>query len=1014
MRLYFTVILIIAALTAACPGTSALCSPKDQKARTIAVLHSYDSELPWVISATDSLRTAVRQFKGVRFSLNIEYLDLARELNPEYRQKIKELIRIKYLDEPPDIVLCADTLAAYFFNDYGSQLFPDIPVVFSITEQTYHSVKDILPDKSAVVTNRVDHAGTLDLALTVFPKTRQIFVISGHTKGGRLSEAKLKQISAEYENRVRFHYLSGLEYEKILETVETLPENSIIFQLIFLVDTTGKKHTPARVVEAVSKRANAPVFTLYEPMMGHGTIGGLMVSSQNIQTTAIKLAAQLLHSPDTGAGTVISSANRPIFDWRQLTKWQIKENMLPQNSDIRFKQYSFFQLYRKEVITVASLLVVLAVLILFLALSLIRRKKTEAFLRESRKELEESLTDLSLKNFVLENAPISVLWLDSAGRILYANEMAAQTNGYTRKEILELNISDIDLNMSKEGFARLWQKMNDGNPVYMESVHIRKDGSQFPAEIHARQNTHKNHIVNVGFVLDASNRKEMEETLKISENRYRSVLKVAMDGFMITDSKGHLTEVNPAFCQMTGYSEAELLSMEIADLEVVNSREQIQEQISQIINTGQMRFESRHRHKSGRILDVEISSQYHTDLGDYFFCFIRDLTAQKQIQAELQQSQKMEAIGTLAGGIAHDFNNILGVIIGYGEIIRYRIKDDSGLMEYVEQILNAGQRAKDLVRQILLFSRKGEQEHIPLNLQSMVKEILKFLRATLPPGIEIQTAFSDRIGMVLADPGQVHQIIMNLCTNAVYAMEEDKGRLFIGLEQVIVDKNLAATLPGLQPGDFIQIKIRDTGTGIPDEIIDQIFDPFFTTKPNGKGTGLGLSVVHGILKNHGGAVKVYSEPEKGTTFNIFLPVFNADEPLETHEENLLPTGLETILFIDDETDLVEVLKAGIESLGYTVKGFSDSNAAWDHFKTDPDKFDLVITDKNMPGMTGIQLAEKISALRPGIPIIMCTGFLDTHCVEQAKLKGIFHVINKPVFIKELAVTIHQALGSRQK
>lgn len=1012
MQFYWIIMLWITALSATAPDIAAASPSGEIKDKKMVILHSYDSELPWVKSTTMAIREAVKKTDEFRFSLNMEYLDLAQERHPEYREQIKTLLRIKYQDKQPDIVICFDTLASIFLIDYKSDLFPDIPVIFSITEPTYRRIEHQLPAASAVVTNQVEHADTLDYALTLFPKTRHVAVISGHTKVGHTSETQLRQISTQFKARVRFHYLSGLEYDEILRTVESLPENSIVFQLIFLADLKGKKYIPAKVLEAVSQRANAPVFSLYEPLMGYGTIGGKMVTPQILQRDAVRLAVHVLKSPQTYSGTVWPTESKPIFDWRRLQQWEIKEEALPPGSEIRFRTDSFFQLYRHKIIAGTGLVLLQAVLIIFLVVNLIRRKKTEAFLLASKAQLKESLEELSLKRLVLENAPISVFFLNAQGRIFYVNNMAVQSYGFTQKEFGERTIWDIDPKLSKARYAALWRQMEDGHVFKEESVHRRKNGATFPIEIYARQTTYKNQRLNFGFILDMSMRKAAEDRLKSSEDRYRSILATAMDGFMITNPQGHLTQVNPAYCRMSGYSETELLSMTIEDLEAVLTKAQIRDRILEVMEKGQIRFESRHRHKDGRIFDVDISGQYQASHGGYQFYFMRDITEQKKTQAALRQSQKMEAIGTLAGGIAHDFNNILGAILGYADLILHRNKDNKELVDQAEQILHAGLRAKGLVMQILFFSRKSEQKSVCLDIQPMVREISKLLKATLPPGIEILLTFSGQPCRIMADPDQIHQIIMNLCTNAIYAMG-DKGQLSIELSEILIDEKMASTQRELRPGNFIRLKVGDTGSGIPKEIKDQIFDPFFTTKPRGKGTGLGLSVLHGILESHGGAVKVDSKPGTGTVFNVFLPAIQGDVPAESEPEKPIPLGTETILLVDDEPTVVDVTTNMLESLGYTIVGFTDSQAAWACFKNDPHRFDLVLTDKNMPGIPGIQLAQKMLIRHPGLHIIMCTGFFDSPSLEILREIGIKEVLSKPILPKELAIAIRQTLDKER-
>ncbi len=398
--------------------------------------------------------------------------------------------------------------------------------------------------------------------------------------------------------------------------------------------------------------------------------------------------------------------------------------------------------------------------------------------------------------------------------------------------------------------------------------------------------------------------------------------------------------------------------------------------------------------------------------------FSVDITEKKQVESEkkeleerLRQAQKMEAIGTLAGGIAHDFNNILTAILGYAEMSHDNIDPDNPAYTDLEEVLLAGNRAKELVKQILSFSRQSEAEKKPVQIQIIIKEALKLLRASLPTTIEIKQDIDPQCGVINADPSQIHQVLMNLCTNASHAMEETtNGVLSITLQEVTLDYVDIQRHPGLAPGEYVKLSVGDNGCGIPKDICGKIFDPYFTTKEKGKGTGLGLSVSHGIIKNHNGDISVYSEFGKGTTINIFLPRL-----VSTHaEENtVLPEavlrGSERILFVDDEEAIARMGKAMLTSLGYRVTAVSDSVEAFDLFKTRPEDFDLIITDMTMPQMTGKELSEKILNIRPQIPIVLCTGFSEHINGNKAKKIGIKEYAMKPVGKKDLAIIVRKLL-----
>ena len=382
-----------------------------------------------------------------------------------------------------------------------------------------------------------------------------------------------------------------------------------------------------------------------------------------------------------------------------------------------------------------------------------------------------------------------------------------------------------------------------------------------------------------------------------------------------------------------------------------------------------------------------------------------------QYEENLQKAQKLEAIGTLAGGIAHDFNNILSAIIGYTELSLNDVEKESTLYQNLQEVFRAGGRAKDLVKQILTFSRQNVQELKPVQIKLISKEAIKFLRASLPTTIEIhQEIESD--SLVMADPTQIHQILMNLCTNAGHAMREKGGVLEVKLKNVKFGEDLAAEHPELKPGPYLELAISDTGHGIPAHILDRIFDPFFTTKEKSEGTGMGLSVVHGIVGSHGGKVIVSSEPGKGSTFKIYLPTVERDEVPQPIAEEPIATGTERILFVDDEPALVKIGKQMLESLGYKVTGRTSSLEALELFKAKAHSFDLVITDMTMPNMTGDELARELIRINPEISVILCTGYSTLINPQKAAAMGIRALVSKPVLRRDIAETIRDVLAEK--
>jgi PAS domain S-box-containing protein len=391
----------------------------------------------------------------------------------------------------------------------------------------------------------------------------------------------------------------------------------------------------------------------------------------------------------------------------------------------------------------------------------------------------------------------------------------------------------------------------------------------------------------------------------------------------------------------------------------------------------------------------------------------RDITKQKFLERSLRQSQKMEAIGTLAGGIAHDFNNILFSIIGYSELSLDELEENSPVRNNLHEILEAGKRATDLVRQILTFSRQTEHELSPVQIDLIVKETLTLLRASLPTTIEIRKKIKSD-AMAMSDPTQIHQILMNLCVNASHSMREKGGILAVDLESVEIDTDLSGKYPDLKAGPYLSMSVCDSGHGIAPEMLNRIFDPFFTTKTREHGTGLGLSVIHGIVKDFGGAIYAFSELGKGSIFKVFIPAIERRISPEQRTKTPTPKGTEYILFVDDEPMLAKMGKQLLESLGYRVEMITKSSDALELFRKKPDKFDLVVTDMTMPNITGEKLAIELMNIRPDIPVILSSGFNYNIDEKKAMALGIRAFISKPVLKQEIAKTIRNVLDGKQK
>lgn len=524
-------------------------------------------------------------------------------------------------------------------------------------------------------------------------------------------------------------------------------------------------------------------------------------------------------------------------------------------------------------------------------------------------------------------------------------------------------------------------------------------------------------IEGIGTIQDITESKRAENNLKRSEEKYRSVFESFIDLYFQTNIDGVITELSPSCMTLTHYEPKELIGRSATDIFAYPS-EYNKLWDAMLRNDRVNDYEITMLNKENRKLLVSVNSHIVYDGNGMPIKVegtLRDITDRKKIEEQLRQAQKMESIGTLAGGIAHDFNNILGAIMGYAELAKSETNRETKINRYLEEVLKAGNRASELVNQILTFSRKTEQARKPVFIQTIIKEALKLMRSSLPSTIDIQKHIDD-CEPVLIDSTQIHQVIMNLSTNAYQAMREHGGIIKIDLREVEISDENESDKVELRSGRYNRLIVSDTGSGMDRETQKRIFEPYFTTKEKSKGTGLGLAIVHGIVKSCGGSISVHSKPGKGTTFKIWLPVYSGCEDIITEEESIdfhQYRGHEHVLFVDDEESLAKLGKIALQSYGYRVTSQTSSIEALDLFCDSIFDFDIVITDMTMPKMTGYDIAIKMKEIRPDIPIILCTGFSEIVSEEKALKASIDGYIKKPIVVKNLVKVMRKLLNKKK-
>ncbi len=512
--------------------------------------------------------------------------------------------------------------------------------------------------------------------------------------------------------------------------------------------------------------------------------------------------------------------------------------------------------------------------------------------------------------------------------------------------------------------------------------------------------------------------RDVTQKLKDEAEKHRlmAAIEQLSEVVQITDSKGNIQYVNPAFTDKTGYTRSEAVGQNPRMLKSGEHDDEFYTEMWRTLKSGRV-WKGRliNRKKDGDIFweDATISPVYGSE-GEIqnFVAVKRDITKEKSLERQLRHAMKMEAVGTLAGGIAHDFNNILSVMIGYGQMAKGRVEETDPTWGDIDQILMAGDRAVDLVKQILTFSRKDTKEQFKLvKVQYMMKEFLKLLRPSLPMTIELKHSIQEDCRPILGNASQIYQVLMNLCTNAKQAIGGSYGTIWVNLKEIQVaqgDYKIAGLLKG--PGEYVELEVIDTGCGMTVELQDRIFEPFFTTKLKDHGTGLGLAVVHGIVKAHEGEIEVDSRVGEGTSFHIYFPVQQVSMDTVPDADELEHTGTGRILIVDDEDTIAQLFERMLRKLGYSPTVFTDSLEAVAKFRKNPNDFDLVLTDMTMPKMTGAELTREVLSLRPELPVIMTTGFNETIDREMAMRLGVREFLLKPVKKEKLSQVVRTVLG----
>jgi PAS domain S-box-containing protein len=640
-------------------------------------------------------------------------------------------------------------------------------------------------------------------------------------------------------------------------------------------------------------------------------------------------------------------------------------------------------------------------------LDLSERKRTDARLR--------------VMQFAIDHAGEALLWMNTKAQIVYANIQACELLDYTMEELLGLNLGDLDPRFVEESSVFGDRSLGQGKTVTLEREFRRRDGSFFPAEITVNRLSHEQVDLYIIFMRDITERKRTEAALRDNEERFRKIFEEGPLGMAIINPDMTFVRVNSMLCRMLGYSEVELIGRgyrELIPSEIASVERDAVRRLSEG-ETPSVEVEAKWLRSDGSEVWVRANATLIRDQQGhpiYGLAMVEDVTRSRiaesekaRLEDQLRQAQKMEAVGTLAGGVAHDFNNLLAGILGYANILKTESAPGTKVRKAAEIIERAGERARDLTGQLLGFARKGKNQNIAIDLNGTIRDVATLLRRTIPKNIHIHHRLDTQPVIVQGDPNQLEQVFLNFALNARDAMPQG-GTLTFSSEPVAFTEEDARLNPGLAPGQYIRVNVTDTGVGIPREFQERIFEPFFTTKELGQGTGMGLAMVYGIVRNHGGVVRVYSEVGHGTTFRVYLPlVDHQTEDREPEETESTLSGSGRILVVDDEEVVRTLLDDMLTALGYDVVLASNGREAVDYYRMFGGDVDLVILDMVMPEMDGRECFLAIKAMNPEVRAILSTGYSRDGAAQEILNEGMVGFVQKPFRVNHLSQVVHRAL-----
>jgi PAS domain S-box-containing protein len=1063
---------------------------EEDKKINVLYFNSYNNGYAWSDNILDGIRETFQK-SDKNIYLQIEYMDTKRYHEDKISKILFDYYKFKFRATHFDLIVVSDNYAYDFIIEYNAELFPDVPVVFCGVNDV--RAEDVpLRHRMTGILEEFDVEENIALALRLHPGKRRLVVIGDQSLTGVAIANQVRAQAHLLPKDIQLEFLDDFTLEELIATVREAAADSVFFFIPFFKDVGEGVYSAQDLLDVVWRKTGVPLYGAWEFLLGHGLVGGKMVSGVAHGRAAAEMGLRILDGASPASIPVMVSPDEPLkFDYQVLTQLGIKQKSLPPDSVLINEPSPFYSINRHQFWTIIISLLMLTMISALLVINVWERKQIEVRIKNQ----------LSFLRTLMDTLPVPLYFTDKSGVIAGINRAFGQWFGVRWDTDEDLHALNPGLD-SARFMPLLDQRMNS-----FEAQVRHGDASLRSVVLHkatyADAQGEKAGIV--GVIYDISDRKKAEDDLRAAEEKYRTIFENSALGIFRTAPDGRWLVANPALARMLGYSSSQELIEHNPNISTLYFQQSDRQRVLELYrqHRGSIEFEVLFRTRTGTIITANLNARAVRGSNDdlcHFEGFVEDITDRKaaelalaaseamlqlvldtipqlvhwkdrklriiganrnflgyvgqaelsaivgrtygevvlnpdevevierldqevlsanepryrlrletrnaqgevmwllvnkvplhgphgeivgilstaeditqtmNLEKQLLQSQKMEAIGTLAGGIAHDFNNILTSIMNSTELAMEDIPEGSLVWKDLERCLKAANRGSGLIKQILAFSRPTQEGFVPTDLRDVVHEAVALMQVSVPRNIKVVSNISDVLPLCMADPKQVHQIVMNLATNAFHALGERGGSIYISLEQVLLTRD-DPQLGNLEPDEYTLLRIEDDGPGIEESIQDKIYDPFFTTKGKGEGTGLGLAVVHGIVRNHGGEIRLSSAPGL-TRFDILLPSIGELCMLPGECDGEVVMGNERIVFVEDDEDQLQLIPRVLSQLGYVVHSFQSGVDAIAAVCVDGLVVDLVLTDYDMPVMNGYDVARALGACRPELPVIMVSG-----------------------------------------